>query len=514
MNYKKPAFWLIAAAIVACVIVAVCFLTDPKDKELYYHGQMIDADSLSDETIKWLRRYNGLSSEEQLSAADEIPDDLQDYLDTLLQKQPAAEADEAADETVREYVSRERLARVTDEPIREFLRGDLNHDGKKEAVAITSETVDDFGYMYANMWYVSETECERFYDGSGDDASVYQDSVKLYETEGTWLFCCVKGWGGSGRYSQVWMFDGDSAKEVANTMEEITQLSQNEFMVFSSGYDGSTDGTGYTWKPYFSHWDGEKLVEYGGLEISEEQLRKVKGASEILEAVRAYGDIQSIYYRANGMVFINLCDGTSNRNVALTLQNGVLSYFVYQPDVVGEEVTALERATGDGIIEKSVTSCVAYPEEFPLDEVKEHVMLTYMLDEPYELPATLYEGNGFSLYIPDGWTILDIDQIIVDESVRLQAVEYPVVSIWVSCYESQTVSDVRTRLAAEGYRLWDGTEENEFVRLVKSEYPLYWDARLYQYGSDIWVVFSRYDATVEYGSRLDAIADTLRVTED
>ncbi len=29
MNYKKPAFWVVAAAVVACVAVAVCFLTDP-----------------------------------------------------------------------------------------------------------------------------------------------------------------------------------------------------------------------------------------------------------------------------------------------------------------------------------------------------------------------------------------------------------------------------------------------------------------------------------------------------
>ena len=29
LNYKKPAFWIIIAAIVACVVVAVCFLTNP-----------------------------------------------------------------------------------------------------------------------------------------------------------------------------------------------------------------------------------------------------------------------------------------------------------------------------------------------------------------------------------------------------------------------------------------------------------------------------------------------------
>lgn len=30
MNYKKPAFWIVLASIVVCIVVAVCFLTDPK----------------------------------------------------------------------------------------------------------------------------------------------------------------------------------------------------------------------------------------------------------------------------------------------------------------------------------------------------------------------------------------------------------------------------------------------------------------------------------------------------
>lgn len=29
LNYRKPAFWLTAAAIIACIVLAVCFLTDP-----------------------------------------------------------------------------------------------------------------------------------------------------------------------------------------------------------------------------------------------------------------------------------------------------------------------------------------------------------------------------------------------------------------------------------------------------------------------------------------------------
>lgn len=33
LNYKKPAFWIIIAAVAACVVLAVCFLTNPKEEQ-------------------------------------------------------------------------------------------------------------------------------------------------------------------------------------------------------------------------------------------------------------------------------------------------------------------------------------------------------------------------------------------------------------------------------------------------------------------------------------------------
>ncbi len=44
MNYKKPAFWIVIAAIAVCVVAAVCFLTNPKDTQsdaFYDNGQRI-----------------------------------------------------------------------------------------------------------------------------------------------------------------------------------------------------------------------------------------------------------------------------------------------------------------------------------------------------------------------------------------------------------------------------------------------------------------------------------------
>ena len=33
LNYKKPAFWVIIVAVIACIVVAVCFMTNPKKDE-------------------------------------------------------------------------------------------------------------------------------------------------------------------------------------------------------------------------------------------------------------------------------------------------------------------------------------------------------------------------------------------------------------------------------------------------------------------------------------------------
>ena len=147
------------------------------------------------------------------------------------------------------------------------------------------------------------------------------------------------------------------------------------------------------------------------------------------------------------------------------------------------------------------------------DAREKNTMISSMLDEPDELPAKLYEGDGFSIYVPDEWDIID-DAPVLEESVRMRATapEASAFSIWVACYEGQTAADVKARLEAEGYTLAEATGNEIFERMVQEEYPLWWDARLYPYDSDnMWVVFSRYDATVEWGSRLDALANTLEI---
>ena len=42
LNYKKPAFWIILVAVIAGVVLSVCFLTNPKQKEDKLNGVRVD----------------------------------------------------------------------------------------------------------------------------------------------------------------------------------------------------------------------------------------------------------------------------------------------------------------------------------------------------------------------------------------------------------------------------------------------------------------------------------------
>ncbi len=53
LNYKKPAFWMILAAIISCVVIAVCFLTNPKKSN---RGET-DPDKLTAEQQQIMREF-------------------------------------------------------------------------------------------------------------------------------------------------------------------------------------------------------------------------------------------------------------------------------------------------------------------------------------------------------------------------------------------------------------------------------------------------------------------------
>ena len=237
----------------------------------------------------------------------------------------------------------------------------MNGDGKKEAIAITAKSEGDFGYTDAKVWYVTSAACKKIVACEGWE--LYPDSFNVYKLKKTRMVTFHAGAGGSGWLTYAYTFNGNQANEVKNIGEGITYLGKNQFEVIDSQFDALVDGTGHTWNKYYSKWDGKKLVEYGGLKITQAQLKKAKNGAKILKQIKKQGKVGNIYYRANGMVFINYTTKDANYNVALKLKNDTLTYY-YTDDAYG--TTKLEKATNGGIIYKAITNCVKYPKKFPV----------------------------------------------------------------------------------------------------------------------------------------------------
>ncbi len=78
LHYKKPAFWVAAAAVLAVAIVAVCFLTDPKSERdsLVWAQKLNEADVASIELYvpaeEKARQYKKLDTEEMAQAVELI----------------------------------------------------------------------------------------------------------------------------------------------------------------------------------------------------------------------------------------------------------------------------------------------------------------------------------------------------------------------------------------------------------------------------------------------------------
>ena len=61
MNYKRPAFWVILVSVIACVVVAVCFLTNPREEEKEQQGneERVEGKSLMGDLEQYRTDYIG-----------------------------------------------------------------------------------------------------------------------------------------------------------------------------------------------------------------------------------------------------------------------------------------------------------------------------------------------------------------------------------------------------------------------------------------------------------------------
>ena len=137
------------------------------------------------------------------------------------------------------------------------------------------------------------------------------------------------------------------------------------------------------------------------------------------------------------------------------------------------------------------------------DTRPEFIMLQFK-DQVCETKADLYEGDGFSIYVPDTWSVYD-EYLTAPVKFTVQ-VAYEC-SVWIEQYEDAKLSDIEAHFVAEGYS-YDANNE----KLQKADGTLITQVRLEAKQNDVWAVFRMYNEAYEDSSRVDVVADTCVIT--
>lgn len=185
---------------------------------------------------------------------------------------------------------------------------DYDKDGAYEAFALVSDgAVSDFGvpdsgYTGALVMVTENSMQELLRDWQIDVGGYYwfNDTKVIFANNYLAVTSSV---------SYLWTVEGGKPRTM-----NLSQMGQwfyvDEFgnvCVQHSAYDGASDYTGHSYKPYFFYFDGYDFVEYGAIPITEEEFLRCKGAEEVLEEIREEGlELTEILYRGNGMIHINL----------------------------------------------------------------------------------------------------------------------------------------------------------------------------------------------------------------
>jgi beta-lactamase regulating signal transducer with metallopeptidase domain len=118
LNYQKPALWIIIVAVISCVGVAACFLTNPKD------------DKLSSSDIETLNKYDNKLKDNDLVLLLKKHGYLERFiqrLDSALSQKLEKELSEKIDQIVQWGLNPEYNVRNLEEIVQKYL--DENNDG-------------------------------------------------------------------------------------------------------------------------------------------------------------------------------------------------------------------------------------------------------------------------------------------------------------------------------------------------------------------------------------------------
>ena len=237
--------------------------------------------------------------------------------------QPQSEASSAAASTNDAFTQRVQAAMstVTKDPVYITCTNDYDRNGQPEAFVVTvaaqdAQTEEDTDFCTGNLYFVAadltvmnlEKDIPIEYDKSSPDPAYYH--ILHYSDQDLFAF---DEYAGTDIRSVIYSVSGNKAVSAIDKNLYIgLQSADNEKEILASvtDFDSSVDedglGTGRTEKTYWFYYKAGKIQEYKGSKMSLADLKKISGASEIIDSSCKDGwKVQNILYRENGIININ-----------------------------------------------------------------------------------------------------------------------------------------------------------------------------------------------------------------
>lgn len=198
-----------------------------------------------------------------------------------------------------------------------------------ESFSIGKNQDSAFAIAGGEVWFITMSRAQKLKDNITFSADNQYQRPFLLSIDQTEIFKCEDAPGGSSSISYAWYVKHGKPILLSYTGMNLFYIGKGQFTTMGEGFDlNFTDGlgTGHTYKHYYLYWANDRMKEYGGLQITKQQLFKIKGAQGIVDTIVKSGHtVDEIYYRANNIININYHSGDKQNgdfdNVTILLKN-------------------------------------------------------------------------------------------------------------------------------------------------------------------------------------------------
>lgn len=292
--------------------------------------------------------------------ATTVPDELQDN------KNDSVAADiSAADAAYRKMISEE----ASGSNVCLVYTDDFENNGTYQAFAFVGNTADEMNCK-GQLWFIDKRGKQLLKEDALLENGLSDNDLKLnlggykflkmeYLPSETDIWTSVYGVKGGKPYKAA-ISDHGSIEHKDDTADFTITVGSYDIT-----YDPSlNDYVGHSWKPYYFYYDGNRFHEYGGKEMTENELKSHEGGEKILGDIKAAGmTVDSIYYHANDIITVNYSSG--DKAAGLTYGNAALALrdnkvICVDPYTLQEQETFSETNL-DGTYLKHISEMAVYP---------------------------------------------------------------------------------------------------------------------------------------------------------